>query len=56
MRRRRLPLAGALRMVLPSTAMTILSSMAPVRVQNHNLRRVLRPMGPRSCRTLWIVD
>ena len=43
-------------MVLPSTAMTVLPSMVPARVHNHDLRRLLRSVGSRSCRTRRMVD
>ena len=44
------------RTVLPSTAMTVLPSTVPVRVHNHDLRRVLRSVGSRSCGTRRMVD
>ena len=44
------------RTVLPSIAMTVLPSTVPVRVQNHDLRRVLRSVGSRSCSTRRMVD
>ena len=44
------------RMVLPSTAITVRPLMVPVRVHNHDLTRVLRSVGSRSCRTRRIVD
>ena len=55
MRRRRPPLAGP-RMVLPSTATTLRLAMVSVRVQNQDLRRVLRPVGSRFRRTRRMVD
>ena len=47
---------GPPRTVLPSTAMTVLPSTVPVRVQNHDLSRVLRSVGSRSCSTRRLVD
>ena len=44
------------RTVLPSIAMTVLPSTVPVRVQNHDLRRVLRSVESRSCSTRRMVD
>ena len=44
------------RTVLPSIAMTVLPSTVPVRVHNHDLRRVLRSVGSRSCSTRRMVD
>ena len=44
------------RTVLPSTAMTVLPSMVPVRVQHQDLKWALRSVGSRSCRTLRMVD
>ena len=44
------------RTVLPSTAMTVLPSTVPVRVHNHDLRRVLRSVGSRSCSTRRMDD
>ena len=43
-------------MVLPSTATTLRLAMVPVRVQNQDLRRVLRPVGSRFRRTRRMVD
>ena len=40
----------------PSTAMTVLPSTVPVRVHNHDLRRVLRSVGSRSCSTRRMDD
>ena len=40
----------------PSTAMSVLPSMVPVRVHNHDLRRVLRSVGSRSCSTRRMDD
>lgn len=44
------------RTVSPVHAMTVLPSTVPVRVQNHDLRRVLRSVGSRSCSTRRLVD
>ena len=44
------------RTVLPSIAMTVLPSTVPVRVHNHDLRRVLRSVGSRSCSTRRMND
>ena len=44
------------RTVLPSIAMTVLLSTVPVGVHNHDLRRVLRSVGSRSCGTRRMVD
>ena len=44
------------RTVLPSIAITLRPLMVPVRVHNHDLRRVLRPVGSRSCSTRRMVD
>ena len=43
-------------MVLPSTATTLRLAMVPVRVQNQDLRRVLKPVGSRFRRTRRMVD
>ena len=43
-------------MVLPSTATTLRLAMVPVRVQNQDLRRVLRTVGSRFRRTRRMVD
>ena len=40
----------------PSTAMTVLPSTVPVRVHNHDLTRVLRSVGSRSCSTRRMDD
>ena len=40
----------------PSTAMTVLPSTVPVRVHNHDLRRVLRSVASRSCSTRRMDD
>ena len=44
------------RTVLPSIAMTVLLSTVPVGVHNHDLRRVVRSVGSRSCGTRRMVD
>ena len=44
------------RTVLPSIAMTVLLSTVPVGVHNHDLRRVLRSVGSRSCSTRRMDD
>ena len=40
----------------PSTAITVLPSMAPIRVCNQDVRRASRPTGSRSCKTRRMVD
>ena len=48
--------ARAPRMVLPSTAITVLPSMVPVRVQNQHIKWASTSAGSWSCSTRRIVD